>query len=216
MDITVHPDLQDKADVLALEISPVSVKANDPDLTEELRSTTDALASEHRGRNPSEIPGVEKARKLYRSVGIDPTRRRPSSEALLRRVLRGKPFPRVNTLVDCVNLLSVRFLLPYGLYDLGTLRPPIEFRMGKEGEWYAGIRKDRVGLKGKPALFDREGPFGNPTSDSDRAKITLQTTAALVVCFHPAGMAVGEIGDESRRVIERFCISETQDWTRGR
>lgn len=131
----------------------------------------------------------EEARRLYRSFGIDPTRTRPSSEQLARRVARGDPFPRVNALVDAVNICQLEERLPYGLYDLDALEPPILARAGAPGEAYEGIRKGPVSLEGRPALFDARGPFGNPTSDSDRAKTTPATRRALVVIFAPPTIA---------------------------
>lgn len=208
MEIRIESSLGDRAGLISLEVSPVRVAEEEPALVEEIRATSDRLRETHGGKPPSEIPGTGSARAVYRALGIDPTKTRPSSEALLRRVLKGMPFPRVNTLVDCVNLLSLRFLLPYGLYDLDTIRPPFEFRVGGPGDGYAGIRKDRVNLEGRPALFDADGPFGNPTSDSDRAKIRLSTRSALVVCFIPPDMPEGErgrIAEETREVIRRFC-----------
>lgn len=208
MKITIDPSLRDRAGLISIEISPVVAREGHPALDDEILSEADRLRGLHTGKTPSQIPGTERARDLYKAIGIDPTKTRPSSEALLRRVLQGKSFPRINTLVDCVNLLSLRFLLPYGLYDLSAIRPPVEFRIGGPGDGYAGIRKDQVNLEGRPALFDEEGPFGNPTSDSDRAKITLETQEALVICFHPPGLEAKEtdrIASETRRLIERLC-----------
>ena len=205
--IDIHPELSDRVELVVVEVEPVAVHPESDALIAEIRETTGRLRAEHEGKKPSEVPGLDVARRIYRSLGIDPTKIRPSSEALLRRVIRGKPFPRVNTLVDTVNLLSLRLLLCYGLYDRATLRPPLAFRLGAPGDGYAGIRKDRVNLEGRPALFDAEGPFGNPTSDSDRAKITLETTSALVVCFGPPGLAAAErdrIAGETLATMLRF------------
>ena len=76
-----------------------------------------ALQAAHIGKPPSSIPGLAPARQLYRAFGLDPTRTRPSSEALLRRVCRGKPVPRISGPVDLCNLLSLRFLLPLNTTD---------------------------------------------------------------------------------------------------
>ena len=206
--IEIHADLSGKAELIVAEVGPVVVRAESEALLAEIRGSAERLREEHEGKPPSKVPGVDVARKIYRSLGIDPTKHRPSSEALLRRVLKGKPFPKVNTLVDTVNLLSLRLLLCYGLYDRSALQPPITFRLGGPGEGHAGIRKDRVNLEGRPALFDAEGPFGNPTSDSDRAKITLETTSALVVCFAPPGLAAPErerIAAKTVTTIGQFC-----------
>jgi DNA/RNA-binding domain of Phe-tRNA-synthetase-like protein len=103
-------------------------------------------------------------------------------------VLRGDAFPRVNPLVDAVNLCQLQERIPYGLYDLDALEPPIVAREGREGEEYEGIRKGAIHVAGKPALFDARGPFGNPTSDSDRTKTTAATRRALVIVFGPTGI----------------------------
>ena len=129
-------------------------------------------------------------RTMYKRIGLDPTKTRPSNEALLRRVRKGQPLPRVNSLVDVVNWCSVEFQLPYGLYDRLHIRGAVTLRLGREGEQYAGIRKDTVHVAGRMALVDAEGPFGNPTSDSDRTMVTTATRDALVVVFAPADIAV--------------------------
>ncbi len=136
-------------------------------------------------------PPVESqaVRAMYRQIGIDPTKTRPSSEALLRRVRKGARLPRLNTLVDICNWCSLEFQLPYGLYDCAALAPPIALRMGAPGESYAGIRKDVVNVAGRPTLADSRGPFGNPTSDSARTMVTEQTSAVLTVIFAPADTA---------------------------
>jgi DNA/RNA-binding domain of Phe-tRNA-synthetase-like protein len=124
-------------------------------------------------------------RAMYRAVGLDPTRRRPSSEALLRRVAKGEPLPRVNGLVDVCNWCSLELQLPYGVYDLEHVDGDVELRLGTAGEEYAGIRKDVVHVDGRLTLADRLGPFGNPSSDSSRTMVTSATTSALVMIYAP-------------------------------
>lgn len=125
------------------------------------------------------------ARILYRRFGIDPTKTRPSSEALIRRVIRGKGLYRINTLVDACNLSSLEMGLPVGLYDGGKIQGDVVCRHGWQGESYRGIGKDEIHLNGKPVLADARGPFGNPSSDSERTKIEIGTTQALFVIFAP-------------------------------
>jgi DNA/RNA-binding domain of Phe-tRNA-synthetase-like protein len=132
-------------------------------------------------------------RTMFKRVGLDPTKTRPSNEALLRRVRKELPFPRVNTLVDIINWCSLEFQLPYGLYDRGRIRGGITLRLGRDGEAYAGIRKDTVHVAERIALVDEEGPFGNPTSDSARTMVTTQTTDALVVVFAPQAIDHGRL-----------------------
>lgn len=125
-------------------------------------------------------------RAMYKRLGIDPTKVRPSSEALLRRVKKGEPLPRVNSLVDICNWCSVETQLPFGLYDAERIEEPtVSLRIGAAGEGYDGIRKDRVNVDGRMTLADARGPFGNPTSDSARTMVTLETTRVLFVIYCP-------------------------------
>jgi DNA/RNA-binding domain of Phe-tRNA-synthetase-like protein len=128
---------------------------------------------------------VSTVRAMYRRFGVDPTKTRPSSEALLRRVRKGEGLPRINSLVDIGNWCSLETQLPFGLYDLGRVRGAIALRLGKNGEEYAGIRRDVIHLAGRLTLADDEGPFGNPTADSARTMVTTTTTRALMVIFVP-------------------------------
>ncbi len=131
---------------------------------------------------PAETQAV---RAMYRRVGLDPTKTRPSNEALLRRIRKGDHLPRVNSLVDVINWCSVECQLPYGLYDGSHVNGDVTLRLGRDGEEYAGIRKDVVHVAARITLADRDGPFGNPTSDSARTMVTTSTTEALVVIFAP-------------------------------
>ena len=146
-------------------------------------------------------------RSLYRRFGIDPTKTRPSSEALLRRVRRGQPWPSINSLVDVCNACSLVAQLPFGLYDAEQIVGDIVFRRGDSGEEYAGIRKSVVHLGGRPALFDDLGPFGNPTSDSARTMVTTETTRALVVVFAPPEIGRDSISEVLAQTTAR--VSET-------
>jgi DNA/RNA-binding domain of Phe-tRNA-synthetase-like protein len=129
---------------------------------------------------------AEEIRTMYKRVGLDPTKTRPSSEALLRRVKKGDALPRINSMVDVCNWCSLEFQLPYGLYDLAHVEGDVvEMRLGSEGESYPGIRKDDVHVGGRICLSDARGAFGNPTSDSARTMVTTSTTTGLIVVFAP-------------------------------
>ena len=147
-------------------------------------------------------------RSMYKRVGLDPTKHRPSSEALLRRVMRGEPLPRVNNLVDVINWCSVESQLPFGLYDATRIVGPVVLRLGRAGESYPGIRKDEVHVEGRLVLSDDGGPFGNPSSDSERTKVTESTSRALVVVFAPAALDSAIADQALALTIERvnaFC-----------
>ena len=168
-----------------------------------------------RQRPPADVAAV---RTMYKRVGLDPTKTRPSSEALLRRVRKGDTLPRINSLVDVCNWCSLEFQLPYGLYDAAHVEGDIELRLGREGESYPGIRKDDVNGAGRLTLADARGPFGNPTSDSARTMVTTSTTSAMVVVFAPAEMdsrRLIQVLDETvARMVEFTGCRETARWTR--
>jgi DNA/RNA-binding domain of Phe-tRNA-synthetase-like protein len=180
VNITIVSPLDHIISLGVLGLDDLHVQERDKELDEPL---AEAAAKLRRGADLE--PHLAATRSMYRRVGIDPTKTRPSSEALLRRVKKGEGLPRINTLVDICNWCSAEFQLPYGLYDRERLKGDIQLRLGREGEEYAGIRKDTVHLEGRPTLADGSGPFGNPTSDSARSIVTASTTRALVVVFVP-------------------------------
>jgi DNA/RNA-binding domain of Phe-tRNA-synthetase-like protein len=182
----LDPGVRPIVRVGALCAAPVAVGPSEAPLLEETADTAASLRSRFEGRAPGEIGALGYARDLYKAFGIDPTRYRPSSEALLRRVIKGKPLPTIFNAVDLCNLCSLRFLLPLGLYDTAKVDPPVVLRKGREGEAYPGIRKDEVHLHGRPVLADATGAFGNPTSDSLRTSVSPDTASLLMVIFAPA------------------------------
>ena len=159
---------------------------------------------------------VALVRAMYRRFGIDPTRTRPSSEALWRRVRSVLPWPRINTLVDACNACSLVTQLPFGLYDLDRVTGPIVLRRGGDGDEYAGIGKPVVHVGGRPALYDAAGPFGNPTSDSARAMITPDAARALLVVYAPRPVPVADLEHvlslSAARVLEAAGGTETGRW----
>jgi DNA/RNA-binding domain of Phe-tRNA-synthetase-like protein len=163
---------------------------------------------------PAETTAV---RAMYKRVGLDPTKTRPSSEALLRRVRKGDTLPRINSMVDVCNWCSLEFQLPYGLYDAGRIDGDVELRLGRPGESYAGIRKDDVHVGGRITLADAAGPFGNPTSDSARTMVTTATTRALLVVFAPIDIDKAHLtrvlDGTSARMTEFTGCAETARWS---
>lgn len=188
IELSVAEELRSRLCIGLAVASSVEIAPSTPALLEELRELGGELKSGLTGRAPAEIEELRPARELYKTFGIDPTKVRPSSEALLRRVLKDKPLPRISNAVDLCNLFALAFLLPIGLYDLEKVRGAVLLRRGEPGESYAGIRKDTVGLEGRPVLVDEEGPFGNPTSDSLRTCVGPETRALCMVVFAPASV----------------------------
>lgn len=152
---------------------------------------------------PAESAAV---RTMYKKVGLDPTKTRPSNEALLRRVRKGDTLPRINSAVDIVNWCSLEFQLPYGLYDAAKISGDVTMRIGAEGEKYAGIRKDDVNVGGRITVADALGPFGNPTSDSARTMVTPATTELLVVIYAPIEIPKPQLDRVLQATAERLTM----------
>ena len=150
---------------------------------------------------PAESAAV---RTMYKRVGIDPTKTRPSNEALLRRVRKGDTIPRINSAVDIVNWCSLEFQLPYGLYDFSKVSGAVTMRLGAEGESYPGIRKDAVNVGGRITVADGIGAFGNPTSDSARTMVTPGATELLIVIYAPRELPRAQLDHVLRITGERF------------
>lgn len=166
------------------------------------------------GVEPAKRPAIAALRDLYRRMGKDPSRYRGSPEALLRRALAGKPLYRISNVVDAINVVSLETMLPIGLYDTAKLSGPLVFRRGEDGETYRGIGKDELNLAGLPVLADDAGPFGSPTSDSERTCITLDAREVLAVVFGVTGRA--ELEPAAARTAELFRLHcgalEVETW----
>jgi DNA/RNA-binding domain of Phe-tRNA-synthetase-like protein len=198
MTFSLAPDLASIVRPGVLWLHGATVLDREPRLDAPLAQAEAAV----RANPPEEVAAV---RTMYKRVGIDPTKRRPSSEALLRRVRKGEGLPRINSMVDVCNWCSLEFQLPYGLYDAAHIEGNVVLRLGLEGESYPGIRKDDVHVGGRITLADSRGPFGNPTSDSARTMVTNATTRALVVVFAPHEIDHGRLNHVLNVTAERMA-----------
>jgi DNA/RNA-binding domain of Phe-tRNA-synthetase-like protein len=137
----------------------------------------------------SSDPTVAVLRRLFRAAGCDPTRYRPSSEALLRRLLKGAEMPAIHPLVDLNNCLSAELAVPCCVMAEGSFEPPYVLRAGQAGESYDSLRGP-FNLEGKPLLVDALGPCDAPITGSQRVKVTAETLQATLVAYLPAEVLI--------------------------
>ena len=129
-----------------------------------------------------EIASIAATRRVYKACGKDPSRYRPASEALIRRILQGKGLYQLNTLVDLVNLASIAFGYSIGGFDADKFEgDTLTLGIGREGEPYEGIGRGMINIQGLPVYRDAKGGVGTPTSDNERTKISEQTSRLLVL-----------------------------------
>ncbi|MBI3997468.1 MAG: hypothetical protein HY355_00440 [Armatimonadetes bacterium] len=203
--VNIEPSVAPHLRLGVVEAEGVTVVDHDPALWSEIEATAARLRAEFAGREPAQIDGLQPARELYRGIGVDPTKLRPSSEALLRRVLRGDGLPKINSLVDINNLCSLEFLLPIGLHDLGQVAGDITLRRGGPGEGYEAIGKGWYSVEGRLTAADDRGPCGSPTTDSQRTMITLATRRCLMLVYAPRRIEPAVLKAHAGRAAARIA-----------
>ncbi len=211
LDIAICKTFAQANVAVTLGVMQCSVTVTEPgqSLNEALdRAAADRLSSLS-GGTVGDIPQISEARQAYKALGKDPSRYRPSAEALARRLTQGKGLYRINNVVDTNNLVSLKTGFSIGAYDMTTLIPPVVFRKGGIDEGYKAIGRGRLNLENLPIFVDSEGPFGSPTSDSERSLVSLDTDDLLMVII-----GFGETPDMSSALefaVERlrlFCYAK--------
>ena len=151
-------------------------------LWEEIASETEWLRTVFTADSVKARSGITCTREAYRACGKDPSRYRPSNEQLCRRLLQGKDLYSVSTVVDLLNLASIRYAYSIGGFDMDkVVGDDVVLGIGEEGEDYEGIGRGKLNIAGMPVYRDAAGGFGTPTSDHERTKITENTRRLM--CF---------------------------------
>lgn len=181
------------------------------ELWHEIESLCGKFTTEMTTESLKEITSIAATRRVYKACGKDPSRYRPASEALIRRVLQGKSLYQRDTLVDLVNLASIAFGYSIGGFDADKfVGDTLTLGIGKEGEPYEGIGRGMINIHGLPVYRDDKGGVGTPTSDHERTKMTIDTRH-LVVLIN------GYDGDEQRvrknaeyiqTLLKKYCQSD--------
>jgi DNA/RNA-binding domain of Phe-tRNA-synthetase-like protein len=179
-------------------INGVRVRERDDRLWKQIEMLCQHRAREFSLDRLSENEQIAAVRGLQKSFGFDLTRYRPSSESLLRRVLKGQGLYQINTAVDVNNLCSLEFLLPMCSYDLLNVKGQVRVRIGEPGEEYPGIGRQVFQAENKVIIADDSGIMGSTVSDSERTKVTTATTDILLAIYAPATI--------DPRIIERHAV----------
>lgn len=151
-------------------------------LWKEINAFTEELTTTTRVEDIKCQPVIAATREAYKRCGKDPGRYRPSAEALRRRLIRGIPLYQIDTLVDLINLVSLRTGHSIGGFDADKIEGNyLELGIGKAGEPFEGIGKGVLNIEGLPVYRDRIGGIGTPTSDNERTKMDIETTHILAI-----------------------------------
>ena len=152
------------------------------ELWDEIHVLEERFRKELTTESLKDLPSIAATRRVYKACGKDPSRYRPASEQLIRRMLQGKELYQIDTLVDLINLASIAYGYSIGGFDADKfVGDTLTLGVGREGEPYEGIGRGMLNIAGLPVYRDAEGGVGTPTSDHERTKITLGTTHLVVL-----------------------------------
>ena len=161
-------------------------------LWQEIDTFTQELRARETADSIKQHPVILATREAYRRLGKDPSRYRPSAEALRRRLLRGLELYRIDTLVDLINLVSLRTGYSIGGFDADKIQgTDLCLGVGRSGEPFEGIGRGPLNIEGLPVWRDTLGGIGTPTSDNERTKMDVGTRHILAIIN-------GYDGDETR------------------
>ena len=182
---------------------------------QELWDEIDALGEKYKQtlttESLKEMSGIAATRRVYRACGKDPSRYRPASEALIRRMLQGKKLYQIDTLVDLVNLASIAYGYSIGGFDADKFAgETLTLGVGKAGEPYEGIGRGMINIDGLPVYRDEKGGVGTPTSDNERTKMELKTTHLVVLINGYDGneQHVRENAVFIQKLLRKYCKSD--------
>lgn len=192
------------AKIAALEAEEVRVAPSNSTLAREIDCACRQLRMSHSLDSLRRWESISAVRDMIQNWGFEPSKYRPSSEAMLRRVLKGHSVPPISTVVDIGNWGAIETGWPYGCYDRTKLFPPIRIRRGEQGERYEAIGRRLLSLEGRPVFSDIDGAFGSPVSDSTRTMITEATRKVLILICIPNGSHDAVVNEAVTRLTDRL------------
>lgn len=183
----------------------ISIEAKPEGLWKYIDEECKELESNLQVEEINKLPAIAMTRKAYKAIGKDPSRYRPSAEALLRRVVKGKGLYRINNVVDLLNLVSVRSGFSIGGYDIAHIEGALRLGIGKEEEPYEAIGRGSLNIAGLPLFRDDKGAFGSPTSDSLRTMVRETSSQFLMVFFNfDALSSIDEWLDYAENLLKNY------------
>lgn len=184
MNIEISQHIREVCPGLKLLILKVDKLKNMPasdELWNEINEECSRMQSLYKLEDINKRPEIAATRAAYKALGKDPNRYRPSAEALCRRILRDIPLYKVSTLVDIINLVSIRSGFSIGGFDADKIQGDLILGVGTAGDEFEAIGRGLLNVQGLPIYRDRVGGIGTPTSDNERTKISDSTTNLLMI-----------------------------------
>ena len=180
-------------------------------LWQEIEAMGERFRQELTTESLKDMTSIAATRRVYKACGKDPSRYRPASEALIRRMLQGKELYQRDTLVDLVNLASIAYGYSIGGFDADRfVGDTLTLGIGREGEPYEGIGRGMINIHGLPVYRDAEGGVGTPTSDHERTKMTIDTRHLVVLINGYDGneQRVRKNAEYIQELLCKYCQSD--------
>lgn len=178
-------------------------------LWEEIDAFTARFSSGTKMEDIKKRPAIHATREVYKKLGKDPNRYRPSGEALCRRILKGQPLYQIDTLVDLINLVSLETGYSIGGFDDDKIEGDLILGVGKAGERFEAIGRGLLNIEGLPVYRDNVGGIGTPTSDEERTKITADTTRLLMLINGYSGKeGLQEAAEYSAQLLKKYADAQ--------
>ena len=211
--ITVSPEIREKCPQYrgAAVYAEVKNTTYDEGLWSEIAQFTAHLQATESTESIKQQQAIMATREAYRACGKDPSRYRPSAEALRRRLLRGLDLYRIDTLVDLINLVSLRTGYSIGGFDADKIIvKELCLGIGRHEEPFEGIGRGLLNIEFMPVIRDAEGGIGTPTSDHERTKMDIGTTHILAIINGYSGdEGLQEAAEMTAALLQRYA-SATQ------
>lgn len=179
-------------------------------LWDEIEHFTEDYRKRYTTESIKQMRPIQATREVYKRCGKDPSRYRPSAEALCRRILKGSSLYQINTLVDLINVVSIASGFSIGGFDADKIEGNrLVLGIGCAGEPYEGIGRGKLNIEGLPVYRDALGGIGTPTSDNERTKLDLSTTRLLAVINGYSGEeGLVEAGNYLQELLRKYAASD--------
>ena len=176
------------------------------ELWQEMESEIQRIKSTYSIEEINKRPEIAATRHAYKLLGKEPNRYRPSAEALCRRIVREIEIYKVSTLVDIINLVSIRSGFSIGGFDAAKIQGNVELGVGTANDEFEAIGRGLLNVEGLPLYRDEIGGIGTPTSDNERTKISAETTSLLMIINGYSGKkGLQEAVNHSQGLLEKYA-----------
>ncbi|MCQ2374284.1 MAG: hypothetical protein MJ069_00055 [Salinivirgaceae bacterium] len=210
--VSISNELRAKNPTMQLGVIEANV-TNSPtsnDLWTEIENLCSHIANTLTFESIKDQPQIAATRAMYVTCGKEPSRYRPSAESMMRRAVKGLSLYRINTLVDLVNLVSLKSGYSIGGFDADRIvGSSVLASIGTAADEYHGIGRGIINIENMPALRDAKGTFGTPTSDEERTSMCDNTCHLLMVInAYDGGIALQQTIDFATSLLKKYASAE--------